>query len=94
MNVNFMDACHITVRGKNIYKENIKQLKRAYILRKTIRKYSKMIPTALGLASLGATAYIMSNHQMVRKRAEAAMKLYNDWDDYKRLFVNQLEQEA
>jgi hypothetical protein len=93
MNVNFMDACHLRIRGKDIYKENIKQLKRAYILRKTIRKYSKMIPTALGLASLGATA-MLTVHQMERKRVEAAMKLCKDWDDYKRIFVNQLEQEA
>lgn len=91
MNVNFMDACHITVRGKNIYKENIKQLKRAYILRKTIRKYSKI--TALGLASLGTTA-MLTVHQMERKRVEAAIKLCSNWDDYKRIFVNQLEQEA
>lgn len=93
MNVNFMDACHITVRGKNIYKENIKQLKRAYILRKTIGKYSKKFPTALGLASLGATA-MLTVHQMERKRVEAAIKLCTNWDDYKRAFVNQLEQEA
>lgn len=93
MNVNFMDACHITVRGKNIYKDNIKQLKRAYILRKTIGKYSKMLPTALGLASLGITG-MLTVHQMERKRVEAAMKLCSNWDEYKRVFVNQLEQEA
>jgi len=93
MNVNFMDACHLRIRGKDIYKDNIKQLKRAYILRKTIRKYSKMIPTALGLVSLGATA-MLTVHQMERKRVEAAIKLCSNWDDYKRVFVNQLEQEA
>ncbi len=93
MNVNFMDACHITVRGKNIYKENIKQLRRAYILRKTIGKYSKKFPIALGLVSLGITG-MLTVHQMERKRVEAAMKLCSNWDDYKRAFVNQLEQEA
>lgn len=93
MNVNFMDACHLRIRGKDIYKENIKQLKRAYILRKTIGKYSKKIPTALGLVSLGITG-MLTVHQMERKRVEAAMKLCKDWDDYKRVFVNQLEQEA
>lgn len=93
MNVNFMDACHITVRGKNIYKENIKQLKRAYILRKTIGKYSKKFPTALGLVSLGITG-MLTVHQMERKRIEEAIKLCENWDDYKRVFVNQLEQEA
>lgn len=93
MNVNFMDACHITVRGKSIYKENIKQLKRAYILRKTIGKYSKKLPTALGLALLSTSA-MLTVYQMERKRIEAAIKLCKDWDDYKRVFVNQLEQEA
>ena len=93
MNVNFMDACHITVRGKNIYKENIKQLKLAYILRKTIGKYSKKFPTALGLVSLGISS-MLTLKQMERKRVEAAIKLCRDWDDYKRVFVNQLEREA
>lgn len=92
-NINFMDACHIKWKGKDIYKENIKQLKRACILRKTIRKCSKKIPTAVGLASLGITGMLTLN-QMHKKRIEAAMKLCKDWDDYKRVFVNQLEQEA
>lgn len=92
MNVNFMDACHITVRGKNIYKENIKQLKRAYILRKTISKYSKMFPTALGLASLGISA-MLTLKQMEKKRIEAAIALCKNWDDYKRVFVNGLAEE-
>lgn len=90
-NINFMDACHIKWKGKDIYKENIKQLKRAYYLRKTISKYSTTLASVAGV--MGITG-MLTVHQMERKRVEAAMKLCTSWDDYKRAFVHQLEQEA
>lgn len=93
MNVNFMDACHLRIRGKDIYKENIRQLKYAYILRKHISKYSKVYQMMTGAASLGISA-MLTVRGMQRKRIEAAMKLCTSWDDYKRAFVHQLEQEA
>lgn len=90
-NINFMDACHIKWKGKDIYKENIKQLKRAYYLRKTISKHSTTLTPVAGV--MGITGMLTLN-QMHKKRIEAAMKLCTSWDDYKRAFVHQLEQEA
>lgn len=92
MNVNFMDACHIRINGKDIYKGSIKSLKRSYILIKNVSKYLTLFP-ALRVANLGI-AGMLTVHQMQQKRVEAAIKLCKNWDDYKRAFVNYLEQEA
>ena len=88
MNVNFMDVCHIRVKGNDIYKGTVDELISTYKRKRLVNGIAKMAKrhTPKLLCGMGI---VMTANSMHRKAMEDEIRVLRALNEYKRKIMGE-----